>query len=196
MEHEEEFAEPTLWMRGRAGDQAAFGAIFDLHKDRVFRHAFRLLADRSDAEDVLGTVFLELWRRRDDVHVSDGSILPWLLVTTTNTAMNLQRATRRYQHLLSRVPHEPPGLSAEENAFLQAEELDPELRNAIRSLNLMDQGLLTLVVIEDYAITDAATALGIRVGTARTRLSRLKARLRANLRNVSAQSLAVEGNRS
>ncbi|MGD8167163.1 RNA polymerase sigma factor [Herbiconiux sp. P16] len=196
MEHEEDSAELTLWTRGRAGDQPAFGALFDLYKDRVFRHAFRLLADRSDAEDVLGTVFLELWRRRDDVHVSDGSILPWLLVTTTNSAMNLQRATRRYRHLLSRVPHDPPELSAEEEAFLKSEELDPDLKNAIHSLNPTDQGLVTLVLIEDYAIADAAVALGIRVGTARTRLSRLKAKLRAGLRSSSAHSLAVEGNRS
>jgi RNA polymerase sigma-70 factor (ECF subfamily) len=196
MEHDEESTELTLWTRGRAGDQPAFGALFDLHKDRAFRHAFRLLADRSDAEDVLGTVFLELWRRRDDVRVSDGSILPWLLVTTTNTAMNLQRATRRYRHLLSRVPHEPPGLSAEEKAFLQSEELDPDLKNAIHSLNPTDQGLLTLVLIEDYAITDAAAALAIRVGTARTRLSRVKAKLRVDLEGSAAHSFAVEGNRS
>jgi RNA polymerase sigma-70 factor (ECF subfamily) len=196
MDHDEEPPELALWTRARAGDQAAFGALFDLHKDRVFRHAFRLLADRTDAEDILGTVFFELWRKRHDVHVSDASILPWLLVTTTNTAMNLQRATRRYQHLLSRIPHEPPELSAEEKAFLRSEELDPDLKNAIRSLNPTDQGLLTLVLMEDYAIADAAAALGIGVGAARTRLSRLKAKLRADLINSSAHSLTVEGNRS
>ncbi|MCS5732304.1 RNA polymerase sigma factor [Herbiconiux daphne] len=196
MEHEEESAELNLWARARAGDQPAFGSLFDLHKDRIFRHAFRLLADRSDAEDVLGTVFLELWRRRDDVRVSDGSILPWLLVTTTNTAMNLQRATRRYRHLLSRIPHEPPELSAEEKAFLRSSEIDPDLKNAIHSLNPTDQGLLTLVVIEDYTITDAAAVLCLRVSTARTRFSRLKAKLRANLNGISAHSFTVEGNRS
>lgn len=196
MATEEESTELVFWTAARDGDQAAFGTVFDLHKDRVFRHAFRLLADRSDAEDILGTVFLELWRRRHRVHVSDGSILPWLLVTTTNTALNLQRATRRYRRLLSRVPHEPDELSAEETAFLHSEQLDPGLSDAIRSLGSTDQGLLTLVLIEDYAITDAAAALGITVGAARTRLSRLKAKLRADLRGSATRSIAVEGNRS
>jgi RNA polymerase sigma-70 factor (ECF subfamily) len=155
-----------------------------------------LVSDRTDAEDVLGTVFLELWRRRDDVRESDGSILPWLLLTTTNTAMNLQRAARRYRHLLGRIPHDSSALSAEEEAFLASNELDPSLKAAIGSLTPVDKGLLTLVVLEDYAIGDAATALNIRVGTARTRLSRLKARLRTDLSDSTAHRLAAEGNRS
>ena len=196
MNHNDQVDELALWARSRAGDEPAFGAIFDLHRDRVFRHAFRLLGNRTDAEDALGTVFLELWRRRRDVHVSDDSILPWLLVTTTNTAMNLQRATRRYQHLLSKVPHDPPELSAEETAFLRSAELDPELKRAIHSLNATDQGLLTLVFIEDYSTAEAAAALGISVGAARTRLSRLKAKLRAVLSSSPTRVLAVEGNPS
>ena len=191
-----ESEELALWASARAGDEAAFGALFDRHRDRVFRHAFRLLGDRTDAEDVLGTVFLELWRKRDAVRETDGSILPWLLVTATNTAMNLQRAARRYRHLLGRVPHDPPGLSAEEEAFLASNELDSDLKDAIGSLKAIDRGLLALVVIEDYAIAEAADVLGIRVGTARTRLSRIKARLRTDLSGSATHRLAAEGNRS
>jgi RNA polymerase sigma-70 factor (ECF subfamily) len=196
MEHEVEPAELALWTRSRAGDQYAFGAIFDLHRDRVFRHAFRLAANRHDAEDVLGTVFLELWRRRRDVRVSNGSILPWLLITTTNTVMNLRRASRRYQHLLSTIPRDAPELSAEERAFIQSDEIDPEIKTAIRSLSLHDQGLVSLVLIEGYPIADAATALGITPGTARTRLSRLKAKLRNDLGRSSVNDFAIEGHSS
>lgn len=196
MESNEDVGESALWGRALGGDQPAFGAVFDLHKDRVFRHAFRLLANRHDAEDALGAVFFELWRRRRDVHVADGSVLPWLLLTTTNTALNMQRATRRYAQLLSSLPHDLTERSAEEEAFLRATSLDPVLMKAIRSLGVVDQGLVTLVFIEDYSIADAATALGIKGGAARTRLSRLRAKLRTELGRSTASNLAVEGSPS
>lgn len=196
MEPNDDAGESALWERARVGDQPAFGSIFDLHKDRVFRHAFRLLTNRHDAEDALGAVFFELWRRRRDVRMSDGSVLPWLLVTTTNTALNMQRATRRYAQLLNSLPHDMSERSAEEEAFLRSTTLDPVLMQAIRSLGVVDQGLTALVFIEDYSIEDAAAALGISGGAARTRLSRLRAKLRNELRESPASNLAVEGSPS
>ena len=58
-----------------------------------------------DAEDVAASAFLELFRRRDDVRVVNGSVLPWLLVTASNLARNSARARRRYQEFLARLPH-------------------------------------------------------------------------------------------
>ena len=196
MDADAEAGEFALWDRACQGDQSAFGAIFDLHKDRVFRHAFRLLADRHDAEDVLGAVFFELWRKRRSVHVARGSVLPWLLVTATHTASNLQRATRRYQLLLSRLPHEESEPSAEEEAFLRSNVLDPVLSDLIDRLGPVDRSIVTLVMIEDYSISEAADVLGIGSGAARTRLSRLRTKLRGDLGESSSRSLAVEGNGS
>ncbi|MCS5722126.1 sigma-70 family RNA polymerase sigma factor [Herbiconiux sp. CPCC 203407] len=196
MQQESGSSEVSLWTACREGDQSAFGCLFDLHKDRVFRHAFRLLADRSDAEDILGTVFFELWRKRDTVHVVDGSLLPWLLLTATNSALNLRRATRRYRHLLSRLPREDHELSAEDQVYLRSNGLSPELDDALRGLNPTDQGLVALVIIEGYPIAEAAMALEIGPSVARKRLSRLRVRLRESLSGASTVDLALEGNGS
>lgn len=84
--------------------------LFDRHRDRVFGHACRLVESRYDAEDVTASAFLELWRRRGDVRLVEGSVLPWLLVTTGNVARNSRRGTRRYRQFLSRLP--PRGVCA------------------------------------------------------------------------------------
>ncbi|WP_449374720.1 RNA polymerase sigma factor [Arthrobacter psychrolactophilus] len=63
-----------------------------------------MIPARHEAEDVVATVFLELWRRRVKVRLVDGSILPWLLVTTTNVARNTRRAAFRYRKLLNSLP--------------------------------------------------------------------------------------------
>jgi hypothetical protein len=52
-----------LWERSLKGEGEAFGLLFDRHRDRVFRHAYRLSGQRHDAEDIMSTAFLELWRR-------------------------------------------------------------------------------------------------------------------------------------
>lgn len=75
--------EADHWSAAIAGDAQAFAALFDLHRDRVFRYARRLLGDIHDAEDATAGAVLELWRRRTSVRVVEGSVLPWLLVTTT-----------------------------------------------------------------------------------------------------------------
>jgi DNA-directed RNA polymerase specialized sigma24 family protein len=106
--------ESELWTRSLGGDRAVFGELFDKHHDRAFRHSFRLVGNVLDAEDAAATVFLELWRRRKQVRVVDGSILPWLLVTTTNACRNMQRAARRYRTFIDALPRDPDSLGAEE----------------------------------------------------------------------------------
>ena len=96
--------EEGLWSRSLCGDGEAFGTLYDRHRDRVFRHAYRLSGNHHDAEDVMAAAFLELWRRRAKVRIVDGSIVPWLLVTTTNMARNNGRAARRYRRLLDSLP--------------------------------------------------------------------------------------------
>ncbi|MGA1836333.1 sigma-70 family RNA polymerase sigma factor [Herbiconiux sp. 11R-BC] len=173
--------EAELWSRGLTGDSEAFGLLFDRHKNRVFRHAYRQLLDRHDAEDVTGTAFLELWRRRESVRLVDGSALPWLLVATTNAALNTRRTTRRYRSLLGRLPRSVDHPSAEQEALERTDALPPELQTALRQLDDTDRGLVVLVMLEGYSPTEAAEVLRLAPGTARTRLSRLRARLRVVL---------------
>lgn len=173
-------SEQALWERGAAGDGEAFGRIFDLHRDRVFRSAYRLLQDAHEAEDASAAAFLELWRRRHRVRLVDGSPLPWLLVTTTNACRNLDRAKRRYQKLLDALPHEPPVSSAEDVA-LNNLATDRELAEALKLLTRSDAELFALVAVQGYTIADAALALGLSPGAARTRLHRARNTLQRQL---------------
>ncbi|RAX43693.1 sigma-70 family RNA polymerase sigma factor [Arthrobacter sp. AQ5-06] len=97
------YGEEGLRHRSIQGQGDAFAMLYDLHRDRVFRHAHRLCG-HHDAEDIMAASFLELWRRRKQVRVVEGPILPWLLVTATNVARNRARAALRYQRLLNSLP--------------------------------------------------------------------------------------------
>jgi RNA polymerase sigma-70 factor (ECF subfamily) len=166
------------WAAARAGDGEAFGRVFDEHRDRVYRHALRLVDTVADAEDVTAAAFLELWRRRADVRIVDGSVLAWLLVTATNAARNLRRSQLRHRRLLARLPR------GEERAPDPADVLDglsPALAVSLRALPLADLQLVTLVIVEGFSIAEAATALGITPAAAKARLHRARGRVRTTM---------------
>lgn len=172
-----------LWSRSLTGDGDAFGILFDRHRDRVYRHAYRLAVNRHDAEDTSAAAFLELWRQRGKVNLVQGSVLPWLLVTTTNCALNLRRATRRYDSLLRKLPR-TPDVADPADTYVQGSGLDAvddRLAAALRALKPVDLQLITLVALEGYDISAAATILELSPGTAKTRLHRARQKLRADL---------------
>ena len=175
--------EATAWAAVLGDDGDAFVVIFDLHRDRVYRQALRMTANVHDAEDVTAGAFLELWRRRKAVRVVDGSVLPWLLVTTTNLSRNLTRGLRRYRTFIAKLPRVEVAQSAEEVALQQMEELEiaEKVRGALIGLSPVDAALVTLTLFGHYSPAQAAAALGIADGAARTRLHRARTRLAAAL---------------
>lgn len=77
--------EAELWAKARDGYAEAFASVFDVHRDRLFGHALRLVGSWPDAEYVAASAFLELPRRRRDVRLVNWFALPWLLVTRVET---------------------------------------------------------------------------------------------------------------
>lgn len=64
-----------LW-EAASGSAAAFGALFERHAKAVYNFCFRRTADWAAAEDLAAAVFLEAWRKRDEVKLAQDSLLP------------------------------------------------------------------------------------------------------------------------
>lgn len=198
--------EERLWSRSLSGDGEAFGVLYDRHRDRVFRHAYRLAGNHHDAEDVMAAAFLELWRRSAKVRVVDGSILPWLLVTTTNMARNSGRSALRYRKLLDSLPRTEQSSPAPDVDSLTSYRvgLDQDFSRALGTLSSVDLHLVSLVVFEDYPLAAAAAVLNLTPGAAKTRMHRAKQRMKAALTGNSGAgpvpltqpASAMEGERS
>jgi RNA polymerase sigma factor (sigma-70 family) len=174
-----ELTDATLWERAAAGDAEAFGRIFERHARVVYNYCFRRTGDWSQAEELTAIVFLEAWRRRRQVDLERESALPWLLGVATNVLRNLRRSQRRHRAALERLPRERVADFAED----VDERLDDERRmraalRALRKLPRADQDVLALCVWEELTYQQAALALGVPVGTVRSRLSRARDRLR------------------
>lgn len=164
-----------LWTRSLRGDGRAFAGLFDRHRARVFRSVLRLVETTHEAEDVVATTFLELWRLRDRVRIVDGSVLPWLLVTALNVARNAARSRRRYERVLASIPvvHDN-----EELDRIEALHSERATMAALRSLPAADAAILVLVGFEGLTLSESAQVLGITVEAAKQRLSRARRRAR------------------
>ncbi|MEN0085761.1 MAG: RNA polymerase sigma factor [Leifsonia sp.] len=174
-----------------------FGELFDEHRDRVFRHASRHAASRQDAEDITALVFLEAWRRRAAIRLVDGSPLPWLLVTTNHVASNHDRALRRHRRAMARLSalEEEADFAPQVDEQLDAWPRHASIRTAFERLSSRDRDVVSLCVIEELPLAAAAEALGVPLGTVKSRLSRAKARLAALMNDTPTEELTAGGAR-
>jgi RNA polymerase sigma-70 factor (ECF subfamily) len=168
-----------LWRRIQTGDEAAFTCLYRRHVDAIYNYCFRRLGNWSAAEDTAASVFLEAWRRTD-AEVRPGKVLPWLYGIATNAVRNRRRSDRRRVAALRRVPVEVPTPDLAEDAISRADD-ERQMKTIlarVSALSKHEQDVLALCVWSELSYEDAASALGIPVGTVRSRLARTRARLR------------------
>lgn len=186
-------SDEVLWRAVVNGDGDSFGALFDRHRDRVFRHALRVVISSHTAEDVTAMVFYEAWRRREHVRMVNGSIVAWLLVTANNTIRNHARQQRRYRQFLDQLPP-PETLGDIAVGVTEADSLRAEtaiLREAFAQLRPAARDVLTLCVVEEFSLREAGAALGITEGTVKSRLHRAKRQLGNIFEEASSRSELV-----
>jgi RNA polymerase sigma factor (sigma-70 family) len=186
--------------RVRAGDHDEFGVLFTEHARPVYNHAFRLTGDWSAAEEVVSLTFLEAWRLRGTVRPEGGSLLPWLLGIAINVARNVSRAARRHQAAMSRLPQagRVPYFAGELAGRLDDAEQIRRVRAAIAGLRRAERDVLALCVWSGLDYAEAAEALGVPVGTVRSRLSRARRKLQNQTswnREPGSASEQVSGDR-
>lgn len=177
-EHDED-DDAAVWAEVLSGTAAAFGVIYDRHRRQVFGKALKLTADPGDAEEIMAMVFLEAWRRRGDVRIVEGSVLPWLSTTTGFVAMNLARARRRHRIALAKLPAPTPHPDV---AVTVADHVDAlgrgqALRDALDRLNPKERAVVQLCLVDELPLASAATALGLPLGTVKSRLHRAREKL-------------------
>lgn len=170
-----------LWAQTRQGDPEAFGELYERHVDAVLNHCFRRTGSWQLAEDLTSSVFLETWRRRHVLELDTGaSMLPWLLGTANNVIRHQMRSLLRHRRALARLPQSltDPDHSEEAAARIDAEAHMQRVLVAMKRLTLVEQEVIALCVWAGLEYADAAVAMGIPIGTVRSRLARARERLR------------------
>lgn len=171
--------EQSLRDRLRAGDPLAFGELFDADARAVYQHGYRLTGDRLLAEDVVSATFLQAWQLRGRIDADGASLRPWLLGIATNVVRNLNRKHRRDRSLIARLAarDEEPDFADDVAAHLDDERELATVREALAALRPAEREVVALCVWAELDYASAAQALGVPIGTVRSRLSRARKRL-------------------
>jgi RNA polymerase sigma factor (sigma-70 family) len=166
----------VLWSGVQADDADALAALYRRHADAIYNYCFRRLGDWAAAEDMVSIVFLEAWRRRD-AELLPGKVLPWLYGIATNVVRNRRRSERRYAAALRRVPADRSMPDPADDTVLRIDD-ERQMKRLLAQLPRHEQDVLALCVWSELSYEDAASALGVPVGTVRSRLSRARTHLR------------------
>ncbi|MEN3361716.1 MAG: hypothetical protein V7637_5698 [Mycobacteriales bacterium] len=173
-----------------------FAELFDRHAARIHRYVARRLG-RDAAGDVVAETFLAAFgkRRRYDLSVADAR--PWLFGIATNLVGQHRRDEVRRYRLRLALPAEPAeeGPADRVAAGVSAQAVRRPLTEAVAALSPGDRDVLLLIAWEQFSYDEVATALGIPIGTVRSRLNRARAQVRTALGGAdptTAQDLSLE----
>ena len=156
------------------GDPEAVEALYRRHEREAFGWILRIVRDRDAAEDVLVESFWRAFRARARFDASR-PFGAWLRRIATRAALDhLRGVRRRAEQRLGEV--EPPAAEAGEDLGARQ-----AITRAFRRLPPKLQVVATLALIEELPQQEIAEALGVPLGTVKSRLSRANRRLRDEL---------------
>jgi RNA polymerase sigma-70 factor, ECF subfamily len=157
----------------QSGDIPAFEAFFREYERQVYRNAFLILGNREDAEDVLQNVFTSVWKFRRTFNPEKGKIATWLHRITVNECMrNLSRGHRE----VARVDPEELNIAApEQDARMDSADMLEQLA----ALDGRQRAALVLRYYNDLSYQEIAEALGVPLGTVKSRINHALRALRA-----------------
>ena len=153
-------------------DPEAFAEVFDRHFSFVHRYIARR-AGRDRADDLAAQTFTVAFSHRGRYRDDLGTARPWLLGIATNLIRADHRCTERRLTLVEKLGSEAVQSSAGED--------DGSLTAALARLQPDQREALMLHALGELSYAEIASALGIPIGTVRSRISRACAALRAEL---------------
>jgi RNA polymerase sigma-70 factor (ECF subfamily) len=176
--------ELRLVARLKAGDSAAFEAIYEAFRPRLFSFLVRLSRRRDVAEDLLEETWLRLVARAPEL-TDDTRLGPWLYTVARNLFASWCRHRAVDEGRVFDLALSWPGALPLESPFDSAARTETERRieAALAHLPARDREVLLLVAGEDLSPGEAAAVLGLAPEAARKRLQRARERLASALQH-------------
>lgn len=163
----------------RADRAVRFRSLYAECFDPLLGYALRRVADPEDAADVVADAFLVAWRRIDEVPAGDAARL-WLYGVARRTLANHRRGSRRRTALGDRLRIDlATAIPDHADAVAQAHTIGA----AVAALPEKDREAVYLSAWEQLEPREIAIVLGVSALSVRTRLSRVRSRLREQLGN-------------
>ena len=170
-----------------------FAVLFRRHAPDIRRYVTRRLGVGA-AEDLVAETFLLAFQQRDRYDPDRPDARPWLYGIATHLIGRHRRSEVRLYRALARPAHDPvrAPFTAQVEARVSASGARRQLATALAGLPAPHRDALLLVAWGDLTYEQVASALGVPVGTVRSRVSRARSKLRQALGSTDPSALQEE----
>jgi RNA polymerase sigma factor (sigma-70 family) len=170
-----------------------FAVLFDRHAPYIHRYLARR-AGRQVADDLVAETFLVAFAKRDRYDLAHADARPWLYGIATNLVGQHRRDEARQYRISQAAAAEPevPGHAERVTTDVTAQAMRPLLDAALAALSAGDRDVLLLIAWEQLTYPEVSRALGIPVGTVRSRLHRARTTVRQVLADTDAAATYEE----
>jgi len=190
--------EHDLIASAQAGNESAFGALFEKYKRVVYSLSLRILRVPADAEDVTQDVFLLLFRKIS-MFRGESAFSTWLYRLTTNAALSRLRRGDMKNRSCETEDSGTGGVSEKRSGAP-----DPRLRHCLDRLTLEQaisglpanyRSVFALYVMHGYKHREIAKMLNCSVSNSKSQLHKARQALRAKLRSQVSKRTARQASR-
>jgi RNA polymerase sigma-70 factor (ECF subfamily) len=158
-----------LTLVGR-GDQVAFETVYDRVAPAVFGLVRRVLRDTAQSEEVAQEALLEVWRTADRFDPARGAGLAWVMTIAHRRAVDRVRSERAAAEREARAAAAPLP-AADEVAEAVESSLEAErVRHCLDGLSGAQRESIVLAYYSGLSYPQVASALGVALGTVKTRI--------------------------
>jgi len=171
-----------LLLRVADGDQDAFARLYDMLSPRAFGLILRVLVDRSQSEEVLQEVFLEIWQSAARFAPNKGQGRSWVLTIAHRRAVDRVRSAQASTDRDVRagfrdmdVAHD--GVAEEVELRIEGQRVS----EALATLPDPQREAITLAYFGGYSQSEIAALVGAPLGTIKTRMRDGLSRLRVEM---------------
>ena len=158
-----------------AGNEAAFGELYDRFGKLVFRVAWQFFPNRSESEDAVQEVFIRLWRTADRFDAERAKLVTWVMLIARRHMID---RLRRKQTRPTTQDYVSDPMGDGPNQTEDPTEIRAELRGRMERLSELQKEVVTRTYFQGFTLKETAEQLGAPLGTVKSALSRALATMR------------------
>jgi len=157
--------------RAKAGDNDAYGKIYNLFLEKIYRFIYYLISDADTAYDITQDTFIRAWKALPRFDRNRGSFSTFLYTIARNLVIDNQRKRVAFTLDLDLVGEVKYEENFEES--IDAEERSKKVRKVLKSLPKFDRELVVLRYFEDMSFAEISKIVGKEEGAVRVRVFRI-----------------------
>ena len=167
---EDILSDKELLNQFQQGSKAAFEALYNRYFPRLYRHAFKMLKDQDEAQDLIQELFTSFWIKGRELDLTT-SVSSYLYAATRNRVLNLFEHNRVHDHYVSSLGEFLSTVEMSVDEVVIEKELAEIIESEIKQMPSKMREIFELSRKEDLSHKEIADYLAISDKTVKKQIS-------------------------